>query len=284
MPPETAFLQARDIRQLAEKVGMAPSKSKGQNFVIDANTVRKIVQVSGAKKGDEVLEVGPGFGSLTLGLLDTGCHVTAIEIDTRLAAELPEIVRQRAPGAQFAVIEADALKVDQVNSKVTALVANLPYNVAVPVLIHLLEIHPSFRRVLVMVQAEVGWRLAAKPGTEHYGAPSVKVAWWGNWAVESTISRRVFWPEPRVDSVLVGMHSSTPPGGEQLRERVFGLVDAGFRSRRKMSRQALSEIYGSSALASEEIRKVGLNPESRCETWSLDDFVRLASIDEGRLG
>ena len=191
MPPETRFLQAPDIRELAERTGVNPSKSKGQNFVIDANTVRKIVSLSGAQPGEHVLEVGPGFGSLTVGLVGAGCQVTAIEIDSRLAAELPSVIGQRAPGGVFDVIEADALRVESVPEDVVSLVANLPYNVAVPVLIHLLEIHPGFRRVLVMVQAEVGWRLAAPPGSEHYGAPSVKVAWWGQWAVESSISRRV---------------------------------------------------------------------------------------------
>jgi len=282
MPPETRFLQAPDIRELAERTGVSPSKSKGQNFVIDANTVRKIVSLSGAQPGEHVLEVGPGFGSLTVGLVGAGCRVTAIEIDSRLAAELPSVIGQRAPGGVFEVIEADALRVESVPEDVVSLVANLPYNVAVPVLIHLLEIHPGFRRVLVMVQAEVGWRLAAPPASEHYGAPSVKVAWWGQWAVESSISRRVFWPEPRVDSVLVGMHRRESPGGELLRRRVFDLVDAGFRTRRKMSRQALSEVFGSSSLASSAIERAGLNPESRCETWSLDDFVALAQVDGGQ--
>lgn len=281
MNPETRFLGASDIRRLAAETDLSPSKSKGQNFVIDANTVRKIVNLSGAEAGEHVLEVGPGFGSLTVGLAAAGCRLTVIEIDSRLAHALPATVTQRVPTADLSVVEADALSVDSVPGDVVSLVANLPYNVAVPVLIHLLEIHPGFRRVLVMVQAEVGWRLAAAPGSEHYGAPSVKVAWWGEWAVESTISRRVFWPEPRVDSVLVGMRSRDTPGDDALRKRVFSLVDSGFRTRRKMSRQALSDVFGSSAAASEAITAAGLNPESRCETWSLDDFVRLAHHRQG---
>lgn len=281
MNPETRFLGAADIRRLAQATDLSPSKSRGQNFVIDANTVRKIVSLSGAEAGEHVVEVGPGFGSLTIGLAAAGCRVTAIEIDPRLAQALATTVHERVPSAELSVVEADALAVDSIPDDVVSLVANLPYNVSVPVLIHLLEIHPGFRRVLVMVQAEVGWRLAAHPGTEHYGAPSVKVAWWGEWAVESSISRRVFWPEPRVDSVLVGMRSRETPGDEVLRKKVFSLIDAGFRTRRKMSRQALSDVFGSSTAASEAIHTAGLNPESRCETWSLSDFVRLAEAQRG---
>ena len=277
MPPSdpAVYLQTRDIRALAERFGVSPQKSKGQNFLCDANTVRKIVALSGVGPRDSVLEVGPGFGSLTLGLLAAGARVSAIEIDSRLAQSVREVAAERLPEASLEVIEADALKIDSLDPELSLLVANLPYNVAVPVVLHLLALHPGFARVLVMVQAEVGWRIAAAPGTEHYGAPSVKAAWWGPWAVESTISRKVFWPEPRVDSVLVGMRAHTPPGDDQLRQRVFALVDAGFRSRRKMSRQALSERYGSVADATAAIKQAGLEPTSRCETWSLADFVRL---------
>jgi 16S rRNA (adenine1518-N6/adenine1519-N6)-dimethyltransferase len=277
MPPSDpgVYLQTRDIRALAERFGVSPQKSKGQNFLCDANTVRKIVALSGVGPRDSVLEVGPGLGSLTLGLLAAGARVSAIEIDSRLAQAVREVAAERLPEASLDVIEADALKIDTLDSELSFLVANLPYNVAVPVVLHLLAVHPGFQRVLVMVQAEVGWRIAAAPGTEHYGAPSVKAAWWGPWAVESTISRKVFWPEPRVDSVLVGMRAHTPPGDDQLRQRVFALIDAGFRSRRKMSRQALSERYGSVADATAAIKQAGLEPTSRCETWSLADFVRL---------
>lgn len=275
MPPSSLLL-APDIRALATRLELTPSKAKGQNFVIDPNTVRKIVATADVSPGTHVLEVGPGFGSLTLGMLEAELEVTAVEIDPRMAALLPETVAERAPDASFQVIEADALTIDTLDPTITALVANLPYNVSVPVLIHLLERHPAFTRVLVMVQAEVGWRLAAAPGTEHYGSPSVKVAWFGNWAVESTISRRVFWPEPRVDSVLVGMHAHTPPGSDELRRVVFSLVDAGFHTRRKMARQSLSQLFGSVATASEVIEEARLRPDSRCETWSLNDFVRLA--------
>lgn len=276
MPPSSALLLAPDIRALAAVLNFQPSKARGQNFVIDPNTVRKIVSQAGLDSHTHAVEVGPGFGSLTLGMLEAGHRVTAIEIDPRMANLLPQTVAARIPGAEFSVVEADALSVDVLEPDITALVANLPYNVSVPVLIHLLELHPAFSRVLVMVQAEVGWRLAAAPGTEHYGAPSVKLAWFGRWSVESNISRRVFWPEPRVDSVLVGMHATAPPGDEILRRKVFDLVDAGFHTRRKMARQSLSGIFGSVADASAVMESVGLRPDSRCETWSLDDFVALA--------
>ncbi len=277
MPPSApgVYLQARDIRELAQRYDLRPSKSKGQNFLCDANTVRKIVALSGVGPGDRVLEVGPGFGSLTLGLLEAGASVTAIEIDPRLALATSAAAQERLPDAPLEVVQADALGLETVEPSIEFLVANLPYNIAVPVVLHLLALHPGFRRVLVMVQAEVGWRVAAAAGTEHYGAPSVKAAWWGDWAVESTISRRVFWPEPRVDSVLVGMHCHTPPGDDCLRRGVFRLVDAGFRSRRKMSRQALSEIFGGVVASTRAIESAGLDPTSRCETWSLGDFVRL---------
>ncbi|AVG23490.1 16S rRNA (adenine1518-N6/adenine1519-N6)-dimethyltransferase [Pontimonas salivibrio] len=277
MPPEPggAYLQARDIRQLAETYELTPQKSKGQNFLGDANTVRKIVTLSGVQPGDSVVEVGPGFGSLTVGLLHAGASVTAIEIDPRLAEATRDVVATRLSGAELGVVTADALRLEEVPGSPDYLVANLPYNVAVPVVIHLLSLHPGFRRVLVMVQAEVGWRIAAAPGSEHYGSPSAKCAWWGKWSVESTISRRVFWPEPRVDSVLVGMHSHTPPGDEATRKRVFRLIDAGFHTRRKMSRQALAEHLGGVAQATMAIESAGLDPTSRCETWSLDNFVAL---------
>lgn len=277
MPPDArgVYLQARDIRELAESYEFSPHKSKGQNFVGDANTVRKIVHLSGVREGDHVVEVGPGFGSLTLGLLDAGAVVTAIEIDPRLARATTDVVAARLPGAQLDVLCADALGVSTLPAPADYLVANLPYNVAVPVVIHLLSLHPGFRRVLVMVQAEVGWRIAAKPDTTHYGSPSVKSAWWGDWSIESSISRKVFWPEPRVDSVLVGMHAHPPVGDEATRRRVFRLIDAGFRTRRKMSRQALAEQLGGVNDATLAIESAGLDPTSRCETWSLDNFVAL---------
>ncbi len=200
------LLGASEIRALAESLGVSPTKKWGQNFVHDANTVRKIVTTAALTPGEAVVEVGPGLGSLTLGLLEAGHPVTAIEIDPRLAERLPATIAEHGvPAGMLTVVQSDALAVTALPSAPTALVANLPYNVSVPVLIHLLETFPTIRRVLVMVQAEVGHRLAAVPGSKVYGVPSVKAAWWGNWAVEGTVSRRVFWPEPNVDSVLVGM-------------------------------------------------------------------------------
>lgn len=276
--PDSVYLNARDIRGLADHYGVSPSKSKGQNFLCDANTVRKIVALSGVAAEDHVVEVGPGLGSLTVGLLETGARVMAIEIDDRLARATAEIVASRLPEASLEVRCLDALALTELPADAEFLVANLPYNVAVPVVIHLLTLHPAFRRVLVMVQAEVGWRIAAAPGTEHYGAPSVKAAWWGTWSVESGISRNVFWPQPRVDSVLVGMHATPPPGDDSLRESVFRLIDAGFATRRKMSRQALSGVSGGVDAASRAIDAAHLDPTSRCETWSLADFVALERV------
>lgn len=276
------YLTARDIRALADAHGITPSKARGQNFLFDPNTIRKIVQTSEVSQGDHVLEVGPGFGSLTLGLLDAGARVTTVEVDERLVAATRQVVAERFPDAPCEVVHADALHLSEVPLGITHLVANLPYNVAVPVVLHLLTLHPGFSRVLVMVQAEVGYRLAARAGTKEYGAPSVKAAWWGEWSVEATVSRKVFWPEPRVDSVLVGMRATKSPGGDSLRESVFSLVDQGFGNRRKMARQAFAERFGGAENATQVIEDAGLEPTSRCETWTLADFVRLSESAEGR--
>jgi 16S rRNA (adenine1518-N6/adenine1519-N6)-dimethyltransferase len=273
------YLGAAEIRELAETLGLRPTKTLGQNFVHDANTVRKIVEQSGVTAGSHVLEIGPGLGSLTLGLAYHGATVTAWEIDPVLAAQLPVTLEHRGVADRVTVVTGDALKLSDVPGKVTSLVANLPYNVSVPVLLHVLEHAPWISRVLVMVQAEVGYRIAASPGSKVYGAPSVKLAWWGNWRVEASVSKRVFWPEPRVDSVLVGMVATEPPGNEALRARVFELVDAGFRVRRKMARQALADVFGGVEAATEAISQASLTPTDRCEQWSLSDFVALARVD-----
>ena len=276
------YLTARDIRALADAYGVTPSKARGQNFLFDPNTIRKIVQTSEVRAGDHVLEVGPGFGSLTLGLLDAGARVTSVEVDERLVAATRQVVSERFPDAPCEVVHADALQLSDVSSDITHLVANLPYNVAVPVVLHLLALHPGFSRVLVMVQAEVGYRLAARAGTKEYGAPSVKASWWGEWSVEATVSRKVFWPEPRVDSVLVGMRGKESPGGESLRESVFSLVDQGFGNRRKMARQAFAERFGGAEESARVIDGAGLDPTSRCETWTLADFIRLSESSQTR--
>jgi 16S rRNA (adenine1518-N6/adenine1519-N6)-dimethyltransferase len=217
------------------------------------------------------------LGSLTLGLIEAGHRVTAIEIDARLAARLPRTLVDRGGNpADLTVVLSDALVVRDLPEPPTALVANLPYNVSVPVIIHLLETFPTIRRVLVMVQAEVGQRLAAVPGTKMYGVPSVKVSWWGHWALEGTVSRRVFWPEPNVDSVLVGMIAHDTPADDTVRRRAFALVDGAFGQRRKTLRQALSAVTGSTTAAEALCVAAGIDPGARGEQLQLDGFLRLA--------
>lgn len=273
------LLGATEIRALAERLDVSPTKKWGQNFVHDANTVRKIVTAAKLQAGEAVVEIGPGLGSLTLGLLEQGHPVTAIEIDPRLAAELPATAETHGVTVgMLTVIQADALAVTELPAAPTAIVANLPYNVSVPVLIHLLETFPTIRRVLVMVQAEVGHRIAADPGSKVYGVPSVKAAWWGDWNVEGTVSRRVFWPEPNVDSVLVGMTAHATPGDESLRRRTFAITDAAFGQRRKTLRQALSALAGSTTAAADLCEAAGIDSGARGEQLTLAEFVRLASV------
>ncbi|WP_345803243.1 16S rRNA (adenine(1518)-N(6)/adenine(1519)-N(6))-dimethyltransferase RsmA [Microbacterium sp. AZCO] len=276
-----SLLGAAEIRALAAELDVTPTKKLGQNFVVDANTVRKIVQVARVEAGERVVEVGPGLGSLTLAILETGATVTAVEIDHRLAARLPETAAEHgvADGA-LTVVDADALRVRDLPGDPTVLVANLPYNVSVPVLLHFLETFPSLERGVVMVQAEVGERLAAPPGSKVYGAPSVKAAWYGPWRLAGTVSRQVFWPVPNVDSVLVAFERDAEPrGDETLRRRTFEIVDAAFQQRRKMLRQAVAPVLGgSAAAASEVLEKAGVAPTARGEQLSVDDFVRIARI------
>ena len=277
----SALLGPAEVRDLAELLGVSPTKKLGQNFVHDANTVRRIVSTAALQPGEPVLEVGPGLGSLTLGLLEAGHPVVAIEVDARLAAQLPLTVGELQPEAALAVVTADALRVSAVpdapgGARPTALVANLPYNISVPVLLHLLALEPGIRRVLVMVQAEVGHRLAAEPGSKVYGGPSIKAAWYGRWRVEGQVSRQVFWPVPNVDSVLVGMTRHEVPGTEAERLRMGELVDAAVAQRRKMLRQALAEVYGSSAAATAALEAAGLDPTARGEMLGLPEFLRLA--------
>ena len=275
---ERGLLGAGEIRRLAEEVDLRPTKRLGQNFVHDANTVRKIVQAAHVVAGDRVLEVGPGLGSLTLGLLEAGASVVAVEIDPRLAELLPRTAARLAPGAPLSVVTADALTVRALPLEPERLVANLPYNVSVPVLLHLVEAFPSLRSALVMVQAEVGERLAAGPGTKAYGGPSVKAAWYGSWRLAGTVSRQVFWPVPNVDSVLVGFERGLPPGDEDERVRVFELVEAAFGQRRKMLRQSLQAQLGAAgtAEASAILESAGIEPTSRGEQLSLGDFLAIA--------
>lgn len=272
-----ALLGPAEIRELAAELDVTPTKKLGQNFVHDANTVRRIVSVAGVTPSSQVLEIGPGLGSLTLGLTETGAPVTAVEIDKRLAAKLPSTVSALQPAAALTVVQQDAMTVaaSDLDTEPTHLVANLPYNISVPVLLHLLATFPSIERSLVMVQAEVGYRLAAGPGSKVYGSPSVKAAWYGSWSTAGLVSRQVFWPVPNVDSVLVAFDRHEPPGDDRLRSRVFTLVDAAFQQRRKMLRQSLSGVLGGSARASEVLTAAGIDPTARGEAIGVDDFVRL---------
>ncbi|WP_437584467.1 16S rRNA (adenine(1518)-N(6)/adenine(1519)-N(6))-dimethyltransferase RsmA [Paramicrobacterium sp. CJ85] len=268
-----------EIRELAGRLGVQPTKKLGQNFVVDANTVRKIVTAANVAAGDRVVEVGPGLGSLTLGLLEAGARVVAVEIDKRLAEELPTTVARMAPGADLTVLAEDALRVQDLPGEPTRLVANLPYNVSVPVLLHLMETVPSLTAGVVMVQAEVGYRLAADPGSKVYGSPSVKAAWYGSWRIAGTVSRQVFWPVPNVDSVLVEFARHAEPfGTEEERSRTFALVDAAFAQRRKMLRQSLGPVLGNAQAASAVLERAGVEPTARGESLTVHDFARIASV------
>jgi len=272
------LLDPTSLRELARQLGLRPTKQRGQNFVTDANTVRRIVAAAQVSEDDIVLEVGPGLGSLTLGLLQATRRVIAIEIDDRLAAQLPQTVAARLPerAAALTVINADALRVDAVPEPPTAVVANLPYNVAVPVLLHLLATFDSWSRGLVMVQAEVADRLAAGPGSKTYGVPSVKVAWYAAANRVGTVSPTVFWPVPNVESGLVAVSRRPPPETTATRDQVFAVIDAAFAQRRKMLRSALAGLAGSPTLASAAVVAAGLDPQARGETLDVTDFARIA--------
>lgn len=275
-----------EIRALAEKLDVTPTKKLGQNFLHDPNTVRRIIAAADLNPADHVVEVGPGLGSLTLGLLDTVSEVTAVEIDPRLAAELPATVASRAPAYadRLTVVQKDALRVAPEDlGEPTALVANLPYNVSVPVLLHFLATFPSIRRVLVMVQAEVADRLAAESGSKIYGVPSVKAAFYGDVRRAGAIGRHVFWPAPNIESGLVRIDLFTPgtepwPVNEESRAVVWPVVDAAFAQRRKTLRAALAGHYGSAAAAEEALRAADIDPQLRGEKLTVHDFVRLAGI------
>jgi 16S rRNA (adenine1518-N6/adenine1519-N6)-dimethyltransferase len=276
----SGYLGPAEIRELATRLGTRPTKSLGQNFVVDANTVRRIVRAAGVGPGDTVLEVGPGLGSLTLGLLPEVAAVTAVEIDPVLAAALPTTVAHHAPSYadRLTVVTADAMRVTTLPGPApTALVANLPYNVAVPVLLHLLELLPTLSRGLVMVQAEVAARLAAAPGSKVYGIPSVKAAWYADVRRAGSVGRTVFWPVPGVDSGLVALRRRPPPDTGATRAEVFAVVDAAFAQRRKTLRAALSGWAGSPAAAETALRAAGIDPGARGEALGVADFARLAA-------
>jgi 16S rRNA (adenine1518-N6/adenine1519-N6)-dimethyltransferase len=273
------LLGATDVRELAARLGVRPTKQKGQNFVIDGNTVRRIVRTAELRADDVVLEVGPGLGSLTLALLPHVARVVAVEIDGVLAGALAETVATRRPdlAERLEVLTADALAVTSLpGPDPTALVANLPYNVSVPVILHLLEAFPSIRRVLVMVQLEVADRLAAGPGSKVYGVPSVKARWYGDVARVGVVGRTVFWPAPNVDSGLVAITRTSPPVTTATRGEVFTAIDAAFAQRRKTLRAALSGWAGSPAAAEEALRAAGVDPSARGEMLTVEDFARIA--------
>jgi 16S rRNA (adenine1518-N6/adenine1519-N6)-dimethyltransferase len=272
-----SLLGPAEIRDLADLLDVQPTKKLGQNFVVDANTVRRIVKVAKVEAGEHVVEVGPGLGSLTLGLLAAGASVVAVEIDHRLADQLPKTVELLQPGAPLTVVSADAMRITTLPGDPTRLVANLPYNISVPVLLHLLEHFPSIRAGVVMVQAEVGHRLAAEPGSKIYGSPSVKASWYGAWRTAGTVSRQVFWPVPNVDSVLVGFDRREEPiGTEEERVLTFSIVDAAFQQRRKMLRQSLGQLLGGSAVATDAMTAAGVAPTARGEELTVHDFLRIA--------
>ena len=275
------LLGPAQVRQLAERLGIRPTKSLGQNFVHDPNTIRRIVRAAELASGESVLEVGPGLGSLTLGILAVCGHLTAVELDARLAAELPVTVRSVAPGVadRLDVVTADALGVRELpDPQPTALVANLPYNVAVPVLLNLLAAFPSIRHGLVMVQLEVADRLAAPPGSKVYGVPSAKLAYYGPARRAGVVPRNVFWPVPNVESGLVRFTRQPYPDRPDIeRAQVFAVIDAAFAQRRKMLRSALAGWAGSAADAERLLLAAGVPPTARGETVDIEGFVRIAA-------
>lgn len=274
------LLTSNDIRELCSQLNIRPTKTLGQNFVNDPGTVRKIVRNAGVRAGEQVLEIGPGLGSLTLALLEAGAQVSAVEIDPPLAQALPTTAQARFPEAKLQVFTADALTITGPESiggaTPTRLVANLPYNVAVPIVLTVLEKLPSIQTVLVMVQAEVADRLAATPGNKIYGVPSAKVAWYASARRTLTIGRNVFYPVPNVDSALVKIERRPQPDTAATREQVFAVIDAAFAQRRKTLRQALAGLAGSAGAAQEALERAGVSPTARGETLDIDQFAAVA--------
>lgn len=277
---EPRLLGAAEIRELAAELDLRPTKQMGQNFVIDPNTVRRIVRDSGVTSDDVVIEIGPGLGSLTLALLGVARAVVAVEIDSRLAALLPRTVQTYAPdqAPRLDVVHADALRVRRADipRDPTALVANLPYNVSVPVLLQLMSLLPSLQRGLVMVQSEVADRLAARPGSKVYGVPSVKAAWYADVRRAGAVGRNVFWPAPNVDSGLVAWTHRDPPATRATREEVFAVIDAAFAQRRKTLRSAVRGLVGSSDAATEALEAARIDPMMRGEAIGVEEYARLA--------
>lgn len=271
------LLGAVDIRELASRLDVTPTKKLGQNFVTDPNTIRRIVAAAKLSGSETVVEIGPGLGSLTLGLLEVAKKVIAVEIDPKMAAELESTIAKRAPGKDFLLVRDDALKVQTLPTDPDALVANLPYNISVPVLLHFLEHFSSIQTGLVLVQAEVAHRLAAEPGSKIYGIPSVKLAWYAESALAGNVGRNIFWPVPNVDSALVYFAKrAVPLGDEQLRIATFEVADAAFGQRRKTLRQALANWAGSPAEAERLLISAGISPQARGEELDVHQFVAIA--------
>lgn len=277
-PTGATLLGATEIRALAASLNATPTKKLGQNFVIDPNTVRRIVSQAHVCETDVVVEIGPGLGSLTLALLPNVAKVLAVEIDPVLAGALPATIALHAPSLKdnLTVINADAMRIDELPANPTHLVANLPYNVSVPVVLHFLETFPSLKEILVMVQAEVADRMAAGPGSKIYGVPSVKMAWYGEVTKAGSVGRNVFWPAPNVDSGLVRLVRKDREYDPQLRELTFTIVDAAFGQRRKTLRTALGSVLGSPQDVESILREAGVDSGLRGEQLNLQDFVAIA--------
>jgi len=273
------LLGGTDVRELAARLDVVPTKKLGQNFVTDPNTIRRIVAAAKLSGDETVVEIGPGLGSLTLGLLEVAAKVIAVEIDSKMAAALEATIAKRAAGKDFVLVHEDALRITDLPAKPDALVANLPYNISVPVLLHFLERFETIQRGLVLVQAEVAHRLAAGPGSKVYGVPSAKLAWYAEANLAGNVGRNIFWPVPNVDSALVYfVKRETPLGDEALRFRTFAVIDAAFSQRRKTLRQALADFAGSPAEAEALLLEAGVNPTLRGEALSIDDFVKIARV------
>ncbi|MDN5756189.1 MAG: 16S rRNA (adenine(1518)-N(6)/adenine(1519)-N(6))-dimethyltransferase RsmA [Arthrobacter sp.] len=272
------LLGATEIRRLATELQVRPTKTLGQNFVIDGNTIRRIVAAARIDPGETVLEVGPGLGSLTLGLLDAAHRVVAVEIDPKLAERLPRTISEFRPAlaSHLDVVLADAMRVTELPHEPTSLVANLPYNVAVPVVLHLLEHFPGLQHGLVMVQDEVADRLCAGPGNKTYGIPSLKAAWYGRMRKAGVIGMNVFWPAPKISSGLVSFERHEPPRTTASRSEVFAAIDAAFAQRRKTLRAALAGWAGGADAAERALRAAGVDPQARGERLVIEDFARIA--------
>jgi len=280
------LLGAGQIRDLAGRLGVRPTKKWGQNFVIDGNTVRRIVRLADLGPSDVVVEIGPGLGSLTLALLSQVGRVVAVEVDPNLASALPDTVAALAPAYsdRLTVVLADAMTVRTLpDPQPTALVANLPYNISVPVVLSFLEAFPTLRRALVMVQLEVAERLAAPPGSKTYGIPSLKAAWYAEVKLTGTVSRTVFWPSPNVDSGLVTLIRREPPRTPASRKEVFACIDAAFAQRRKTLRAALAGWAGSAANAETNLRAAGVDPRTRGEQLDIQSFAAIAAARHAKV-